>query len=454
MLKLKGGDFPPDREDQVVIERKTAMKKNAKKAQKRKANKRKAQILQPVSPLREFVRGKLFDSVMMLGMKEIYEIMEEERTRICGERYLHLEDREAVRAGHVSGVLPMGGRTVTVLRPRVRTKDGSQEIPLETWEEFREADPLTERAMEQMILGVSTRKYGRSLEPLPPQIETGNTSKSSVSRRFIQGTQKKLDELLGKDLSSLALTTIMIDGIHFADHVIIAALGIDKEGRKTVLGIQEGTTENSAACKALLRSIINRGVSAEGAMLFVIDGGKGLKKAITETWGKLAVIQRCRIHKMRNVLEHLPPSMQATVRQTIRQAYKNRDAAKAKKLLLNLAAKLDAEHPGAAGSLREGLDETLAVKALGLPETLERMLSVTNAIENLFGTVRVVSRRVKKWTGGKMILRWTAASLLEAEKKFRRIQGYKSMPSLVDALKKHERKCGIDYEIDVERETA
>ncbi len=146
--------------------------------------------------------------------------------------------------------------------------------------------------------------------------------------------------------------------------------------------------------------------------------------------------------------------MQATVRQAIRQAYKNRDAAKAKKLLLNLAAKLDAEHPGAAGSLREGLDETLAVKVLGLPETLERMLSVTNAIENLFGTVRAISRRVKKWTGGKMILRWTAAGLLEAEKKFRKIQGYKSMPSLVAALKKHERECGVDYDIDVARETA
>jgi len=348
----------------------------------------------------------------------------------------------------------MGGRTVTLKRPRVRTSDGCREVPLESWEQFRAADPLTDRAVEQMVLGVSTRKYERSLEPLPDSIDAGGMSKSSVSRRFIQGTQKKLDELMGKDLSMLKLSVIMIDGIHFEDHVILAALGIDEEGRKTVLGLQEGATENSAACKALLRSVIDRGVSAERAVLFVVDGGKGLKKAITRMWGKLAPIQRCQVHKMRNVLEHLPPSMQATVRQSIRQAYRIRDVAKAKRMLLNLAARLDVEHPGAANSLREGLDETLTVMGLGLPETLERMLSVTNAIENLFGTVRVVSRRVKRWRGGKMILRWSATGLLEAEKGFRKIRGHKGMPFLIAALKKHERKCGSTHDIDLMKESA
>lgn len=424
------------------------MKKNAKKLRKKKAQN------QPVLPLRDFVKVQLFDTVVTLGMQQVYEILEEERAILCGPRYLHEEGRKAVRAGHTRGALPMGGRTVTLQRPRVRTSDGRSEIPLESWEQFREADSLTERAMEQMVLGVSTRRYERSLEPLPESIEAGGTSKSSVSRRFIHGTQKKLDELLGRDLSTLKLAVIMIDGIHFEDHVILVALGIDDEGRKTVLGLHEGATENSAACKALLRSIINRGVSAERALLFVVDGGKGLKKAITRVWGKLAPIQRCQIHKMRNVLEHLPPSMQATVRQSIRQAYRIRDVEKAKKLLNNLAARLDAEHPGAANSLREGLDETLTVMGLGLPETLERMLSITNAIENLFGSVRKVSHRVKRWRGGKMILRWTATGLIEAEKGFRKIRGYQGMPSLVAALKKHERKCGINHEIDVMKETA
>lgn len=424
------------------------MKKNAKKATKREAQN------QPVLPLKEFVKVQLFDTVVTLGMQQVYEILEEERKLLCGERYRHEENREAVRAGHTKGTLPMGGRTVTLQRPRVRTVDGRSEIPLDSWEQFRGADPLTERAVEQMVLGVSTRRYERSLEPLPAGIETGGTSKSSVSRRFIQGTQQKLDELLGRDLSDLRLAVIMVDGIHFADHVILVALGIDEEGRKTVLGLHEGATENSAACRALLRGIINRGVSAERAMLFVVDGGKGLKKAIMDIWGKLAPIQRCQVHKMRNVLEHLPLSIQGTVRQAIRQAYRIRDVEKAKKLLKNLAIKLDADHPGAASSLKEGLDETLTVMGLGLPETLERMLSVTNAIENLFGEVRVVSRRVKRWSGGKMILRWSATGLLEAEKGFRKIRGYREMPALIAALQQHERKCGIAQDIDVMKETA
>jgi len=188
--------------------------------------------------------------------------------------------------------------------------------------------------------------------------------------------------------------------------------------------------------------------------LVFIDGGKGLKKAITDIWGLLALIQRCQLHKQRNVEEHLPPSMQAMVRQTMRQAYRIRDVKKAKRLLKNLAARIEDQHPGAAASLNEGLDETLTVMGLGLPETLETMLSVTNAIENLFGLVRVVSRRVKYWSGGKMILRWSAAGLIEAEKGFRRIRGYKGIPMLVIALRHHEEKTGLDRQIDVMRETA
>ena len=433
---------------EVPKRKEAAMRKNAKKASKKKA------LIQPVLPLREFVRVQLFDTVVTLGMKQVYEILEEERTALCGPRYRHEEDREAVRSGHARGTLPMGGRTVVLDRPRVRTADGRREIPLESWEQFRMADPLTERAVEQMVLGVSTRKYGRSLEPLPLGMETHGTSKSAVSRRFIQGTQKKLDELLGRDLSALKLVAIMIDGIHFAGHVVLVALGIDESGCKTVLGLHEGATENSAACKALLRGIIDRGVSTEYAMLFIIDGGKGLKKAITDIWGLLALIQRCQLHKQRNVEEHLPPSMQAMVRQTMRQAYRIRDVKKAKRLLKNLAARIEDQHPGAAASLNEGLDETLTVMGLGLPETLETMLSVTNAIENLFGLVRVVSRRVKYWSGGKMILRWSAAGLLEAEKGFRRIRGYKGIPMLVIALRHHEEKTGLDRQIDVMRETA
>ena len=424
------------------------MTKRARKTAKKEAN------YQPLLPLKEFVRVQLFDTVVNLGIQQIYEILEEERSALCGPRYRHDEEREAVRSGHARGRLPMGGRMVTLDRPRVRTADGQREIPLESWEQFQAADPLMERAVEQMVIGVSTRKYDRSLEPLPKDLEASGTSKSAVSRRFIQGTQRKLDELTGRDVSTLNLKVIMIDGIHFADHVVLVALGIDDKGGKTVIGLHEGATENSASCRSLLRGLVDRGVSSERAMLFVIDGGKGLRKAIRDAWGELALIQRCQVHKLRNVEEHLSESMKEAVRQTMNQAYRIGDVKKAKKLLQNLAAKIEDQHPGAAGSLREGLDETLTVMGLGLPEQLERMLSVTNAIENLFSTVRSVSHRVKRWRGGMMILRWTAAGLLEAERGFRRIRGHRHMSKLVSALQEHERKLGVKHEIDAMRESA
>ncbi len=428
------------------------MSKDARKTAKRKAKKQAPH--QPVFALKEFVRCQLFDTIVNLGIQQLYEILEEERTMLCGPRYRHNEEREAVRSGHVRGTIPMGGRTVTLNRPRVRTADGQREIPLESWEQFHAADSLTDRAVEQMVIGVSTRKYERSLEPLPQDLEASGTSKSVVSRRFVQGTQAKFNELAGRDLSTLNLRTIMIDGIHFADHVVLVALGIDDKGGKTVLGLHEGATENSASCRALLRGIVNRGVSSDRAMLFVIDGGKGLRKAIREAWGELALIQRCQVHKLRNVEEHLPESMKRTVRQAMNQAYRIGDVKKAKKLLVNLAAKLRNEHPGASSSLEEGLDETLTVMGLGLPKQLEQMLSVTNAIENLFSTVRSVSHRVKRWQGGMMILRWTAAGLLEAERGFRRIRGYRHMSKLISALQEHERKLGVNHRIDALIETA
>lgn len=408
---------------------------------------------QPVFPIKEFVRAQLFSFVVSLGIDQLYKILEDERNELCGARYRHNSDRTAVRAGHVKGTLAMGGRQVSVSRPRVRSVKGNSEIPLQAWEQFRAADPLSQRVMEQMILGVSTRKYDRSLEEVPEDLKTRGTSKSAVNRRFIQGTQKKLDALKGRDLSQYSLAVIMIDGVRFVDHVLLVALGFTETGEKVVLGLHEGATENSRSCKALLRSLIERGVSSECSMLFSIDGSKALKKAIIDTWGDLAIIQRCRVHKQRNVTEHLPKSMQATVQQSMRQAYQMRDAAKAKRLLLNLAAKLEEEYPGAAGSLREGLEETLAVNGLGLPADLERTLAVTNAIENLFSSIRDICRRVKRWTGGKMVLRWSATGLLEAEKKFRRVRGHKHMNRLVQSLKNHERKIGYGARIDSVKQT-
>ena len=387
--------------------------------------------------LKEFAREALWDTVMLSGLAFVEEELEAERTALCGPRYAHLAEREALRAGHVASSLPLGGRRAEVKRPRVRSLDG-HELSLPSWQAWSARDPLDERALEQMVLGVSSRRYARSLEPLPEEIATRGVSKSAVSERFVVGTAKKLAALMQRKLCGLKLLAVMIDGVRFAEHVVLAAVGIDLGGRKHVLGLREGATENAAACKALLADLIERGLSAERSLLFVLDGAKALRKAVADTFGSRALVQRCRVHKQRNVTEALPERMRAGVRGAMCQAYATRDAKRARQMLENLARSLERNHPGAAASLREGLDETLTVTGWELPESLERALSSTNLIENLFSRVREMARRVRRWQGGEMILRWTAAGVLEAERNFRKVVGFRFLAKLDAALRAHD----------------
>lgn len=398
-------------------------------------------------PLPELLRNHLQDLVVSAGFDALGKLLETERVAVCGPRYRHAgESRQAYRSGHAPGELVLGGRKVSVRRPRARTVAG-QEVTLPSWQQFSAEDPLQERSVEQMLLGVASRRYSRSLETLPPQVRSRSESKSSVSRRFVSATQTKLEELLTRDLSELSLVALMLDGVHFADHVVLVGLGIDGDGVKHVLGIQEGASENSAACRSLLTNLRDRGLPTERSILVTMDGSKALAKAVRDVFGKRALIQRCQVHKKRNVLEHLPEAKRASVSQTLTQAYRSRDAKRARRLLMNLSRSLEIDHPGAAGSIREGLDETLTVKPWKLSEVLERMLSTTNAIENLFSSVRQVSRRVKNWQHGSMILRWAAAGLEEAAKGFRRVRGYKDLCRLKDVLRQNDLKLdGIKQE--------
>lgn len=332
----------------------------------------------------------------------------------------------------------MGGRCVQVRRPRARTLDGA-EIHLPSWTAFAAEDPLDERAVNQMLVGVTTRRYARSLEPLAAPLPERGTSKSAVSRRFVAATQKQMDAWLGADLSQVDLAALMIDGIVIAEHVMLVALGIDSDGKKHVLGVREGATENAVACTALLTDLRDRGLRTDRAVLVVIDGGKALAKAVRNVFGARAVVQRCQAHKVRNVVEQLPDELRPSVRQAMRDAYAANDADRARTMLLNLARRLRDEHPGAAASLDEGLDETLSVKRLKLPRKLERQLSTTNAIENLMGSVRELARRVKRWRGGAMIQRWTVTAVSDAAHRFRRITGAREgMTALMRALTQHE----------------
>jgi putative transposase len=383
------------------------------------------------------VREALYETVIGAGLACVDEVLEAERVALCGERYAHLVDREASRAGHVASSLVLGGRRVAVQRPRARSAEG-HELKLPSWQEWSARDPLEHRAVEQMVLGVSTRRYARSLEPLPKAVTARGISKSAVSERFVYGTERKLAELMSRELGELPLVALLIDGVHFAEHVVLAAVGVDEHGTKHVLGLREGATENAAAVRALLSELVERGLDTNRSLLVVIDGAKALHKAVVEVFGAHALIQRCREHKKRNVTEALPERLRATVRSAMTQAYATRDLRRARRLLDNLARRLEHQHPGAAASLREGLEETLTVMRLGLPEKLERVLSSTNLIENLFSRVREIGRRVRHWQSGTMVLRWTAAGVLEAERGFRKLAGYRAMPALVAALRAHD----------------
>lgn len=393
--------------------------------------------VQLVLGLRHVVREHLREFVISAGAAALAAVLEEERTRLVGPKYAHLPDRRARRAGSAPGELVMGGRRVQVRRPRARTLDG-QEVQLPSWTAFGAEDPLRERAVEQMLVGVSTRRYARSLEPLPADLPSRGTSRSAVSRRFVAATERQMAEWLGRELGSLELGVVMIDGIHIDDHVLLVALGIDADGKKHVLGVREGATENAAACTALLADLRDRGLHTDRPVLVVIDGAKALAKAVRNVFGDQAIVQRCQAHKLRNVVDQLPDDMKPSVRQAMREAYAASDAGRAHTMLTNLVRRLREKYPGAASSLEEGLDETIAVKRLRLSKKLERQLSTTNAIENLMGSVRRLSRRVKRWRGGRMILRWTVAAVADAATRFRRVTGAREgMAELMRVL--HER---------------
>ena len=363
-------------------------------------------------------------------------MMEEDATVVCGARHLRHGGRRGYRWGSTASDIAYHGGRVKVRRPRVRDRAG-KEVSLESWEVLRDGDLLREWALNLMVLNVSTRKYRRAIR-LPegdlPGIKGDGTSKSAVSRRFVALSRKKMREWLHSDLSDLDLLVIQIDGLHVGDHVLVAAVGVDGNGEKHVLAVVEGATENTATVQALLDNLTGRGLDPGVPRLFIVDGAKALSKAIHNTFGIAAAIQRCQVHKGRNIVERLPDHLHASAKKTLRQAWDQKDADKAERLLRNLARRLEHEEPGVSGSILEGLDEILTVIRLGLPQELQRSLACTNIIENTLGTVRLVSRNVKRWRNAEMALRWTATGLLEAQKTFRRLKAYRQLPILRDAL--------------------
>ncbi len=371
-----------------------------------------------------------------VGLGVMAELMEEEVCEVVGPKGKHDPDRRAVRHGHEDGEVTLGGRRVPVERPRVRAADGSEEVALITYQHFADRDPLTRLVLEQMLAGVSTRRFKRTREPVGEKVEAQarSTSKSAVSREFVARTRENLDTLMSRRLDDVRLAVLMIDGIDLKGRTNIVALGITTDGVKIPLGLWEGSTENATVATALLSDLTGRGLDVEQGVLCVLDGAKALRKAVRDVLGIHTPVQRCIRHKERNVLDHLPERDRPLVKRRLRQAWADTDHDSALARLEVLAAELDRSHPGAAGSLREGLPETLTLTRLGIRGSLKRTLESTNPCESMIECVRRSSRNVKRWQSGDMALRWTAAGMLEAERQFRRIIGYRDLAKLAVAI--------------------
>jgi len=395
------------------------------------------QLMLPMLVGMEATKEGLLGFMHQVGMEALTGLLGAQAEQLAGSKGKHNPGRRANHWGSCPAELTLGGRRVQVRRPRVRALGGG-EVELPAFRQLAEVDPLPERVLEQLLLGVSTRGYAHSLEPLPKGMRSRGTSKSSASRHLVERTEAKAREYLSRRLDELELTGLFIDGLEVAEHTVVAALGVVADGTKVPLGLWLGSTENAVVCTALLNDLIERGLRVEGRILVTIDGGKGIRKALTQVLGDRAVVQRCQCHKTRNVLGHLPKCRHAYVRRQLRDAYRSNRVSTARKRLRQLASWLDRNgEPDAAASLREGLEETLTVLKLDLPRTLQRTFATTNPIENLNGSIRRTTRNVKRWRGGSMVRRWVAISIASAARKFRRIKGHRDMPKLIAALARY-----------------
>jgi len=385
----------------------------------------------------ESAREGLLAVAVGAGLQVMAALMAESVTALAGPKGRHDADRSAVRHGHSQGSVTLGGRRVPVRRPRVRAVDGSGELPVPAYELFAGTEVLGRMAMERMLAGLSTRRYPAGLEPVGEAVEqaASATSKSAVSRRFVAATESALKDLLAADLSTVDLVAVMVDGVHFGEHCCVVALGISVDGTKHPLALVEGSTENATLVTDLLVGLRERGLDVTRPILAVIDGSKALRRAVLDVFDR-PVVQRCQLHKIRNVQDRLPERLRQVVAARMRRAYHADSALAAEAELTALAAELDKTHPGAAASLREGLAETLTVLRLGVPPTLARSLRSTNPVESMISICRDHAANVKNWQNGQMALRWCAAGMVEAGKQFRRVNGHMHLATLRTALQR------------------
>lgn len=388
------------------------------------------------------MRHGLLAASVAIGLEVMGELIDAEVTDLAGPKGRHnTADRAAYRHGSEAGKVTLGGRRIPVRRPRVRTVADDtgveRELRLESYDTFASVDLLADHMVASMLAGVSGRRYTRALEPVGEQVEASasGVSQSSVSRRFICATKERLTEFRTRPLDDRRWLIVFVDGFDFAGHTMIGALGVTADGTKVPLGVVEGSTENTSVVTSLIAGLRDRGLDATEGILFVLDGGKALSRAVRDVFGDQAVIARCRVHKERNVLDHLPEAERPWVRRKLRSAWANPDPGEAETALRALAGQLDKVNPDAGASLREGLTDTLTVTRLGVTGALLKTVMSTNPVESMIEIVRAHARNVKRWKDGDMRLRWAAAGMLAASDQFRRVKGYRQLPNLAAALR-------------------
>jgi putative transposase len=396
------------------------------------------QVVVSMAEIAESAKEGLLALAVGTGMQVMAAMFDEDVTWLCGPDGKHNPERAGYRHGSGTGSVTLGGRRLPVTRPRVRATGGSGELHLPSYDLFSSTEVLGQMAMEKMLAGLSSRRYGRGLEPAGQAVEqaAAATSKSAVSRRFVAATETALEQLMTHRLDDLDLVALMIDGVHFGEHTCVVALGIDIEGTKHPLAIEEGSTENATLVTDLITGLRERGLDVTRPILAVLDGAKALSRAVKDVFDK-PLIQRCQQHKIKNVRDKLPERLRTVAERRMRQACHAESALKAEGLLTELARELDKTHPGAAASLREGMAETLTILRLGVPPTLARTLRSTNPIESMIEICREHSKNVKRWRDGTMALRWCAAGMVEAGHQFRRVNGRLHLPKLRAALETH-----------------
>ena len=389
--------------------------------------------IQMILPLADIV-GLLQEGVGNLlretGLALMQTVMEEEVRHLAGERHQQHEARRAHRWGKEDGYCVVDGQKVPIRKTRLRTPD-KREQRLGSYELFQRSGPMQAGVWDKMMRGLSTRNYGAVVKDFH---NAYGVEKSTVSENFIQASREKVKQLMERPLGELRLCAVLIDGTPFKDRQMIAALGIGCDGTKTVLGIREGATENTAVVSALLSELVERGLDFSAPRLYVLDGGKALAAAVRKHAGEAAFIQRCQVHKKRNVVDHLPDEHKADVKRKLQNAYAMAEYTDAKRALDRLHRELMDLNPSAARSLEEGMEETLTVHKLRVPDQLRRTLCCTNVIESAFSIVETVCRNVKRWRDGDHIQRWVGSGLLVAERQFRKVIGHRQIPLLLSSL--------------------